>query len=158
QRFFHLLLEADEALSTPARTVDPQLVLEMCVVRLATLPPLLPMADVLRRLEALGRAPDGGDGKPAGAARAPGAGGPAPAARPAPAAPRAQAAAADGGLWDRFLARVRQEKVSLYMALAAGRLVSADAGAFTIGIENEAMRRELTRKETLDRLRAIASD
>ena len=152
QRFFHLLLETDEALSTPARTVDPQLVLEMCVVRLATLPPLLPMADVLRRLDALGGVPPAGDGGGRGATAA---------ATPRPAAPggpRGATAAGGGPLWDRFLARVREEKVSLYMALAAGRLVSAEGGALTIGIENEAMRRELTRKETLDRLRAIASD
>jgi len=37
----------------PARTVDPKLVLEMTVVRLATLPPLLPVDDILQRLEAL---------------------------------------------------------------------------------------------------------
>src|SRR6185295_3478224 len=54
QRFFTLLLDADETLAAPARTVDPQLVLEMAVVRLATLPPLLPVDDILRRLEALG--------------------------------------------------------------------------------------------------------
>src|SRR3989454_8595018 len=54
QRFFRLLLEADEALAAPARTVDPQLVLEMAVLRLATLPPLLPVDEILRRLEALG--------------------------------------------------------------------------------------------------------
>src|SRR5213596_1877775 len=54
QRFFRLLLEADEALAAPARSVDPKLVLEMCAVRLATLPPLLPLDDILRRLEAFG--------------------------------------------------------------------------------------------------------
>src|SRR3989441_448037 len=54
QRFFRLLLEADEALAAPARSVDPKLVLEMCVVRLATLPPLLPLDDILHRLEAFG--------------------------------------------------------------------------------------------------------
>src|SRR5437773_1558075 len=43
QRFFRLLLEADEALAAPARSVDPKLVLEMCAVRLATLPSLLPL-------------------------------------------------------------------------------------------------------------------
>src|SRR5438445_201814 len=51
QRFFRLLLEADETLSAPARTVELRLVLEMCVLRLATLPPLLPVEDILRRLE-----------------------------------------------------------------------------------------------------------
>jgi hypothetical protein len=52
---------------------------------------------------------------------------------------------------------VQQEKVSLYLQLAAGKLLSADGDAFRIGIENEAMRRDLSRKDTLDRLRAIAS-
>jgi DNA polymerase III gamma/tau subunit len=46
QRFFRLLLETDEALAQPARTIDPKLVLEMCAVRLATLPPLVPIAAV----------------------------------------------------------------------------------------------------------------
>src|SRR6059036_3746577 len=54
QRFFRLLLEADETLAAPARSVDPKLVLEMCAVRLATLPSLLPLDDILRRLEAFG--------------------------------------------------------------------------------------------------------
>jgi DNA polymerase-3 subunit gamma/tau len=159
QRFFQLLLDADEALSTPARTVDPQLVLEMCVVRLATLPPLLPMADVLRRLDALaGGAPGPVPSAPAGGGRGATPSAPSRSAPPAGARITAPPGASGGGLWERFLARVREEKVSLYMALAAGRLVSAGGGALTIGIENEAMRRELTRKETLDRLRAIASD
>src|SRR5262249_39671991 len=147
--FFRLLLEADEALSAPARTVDPKLVLEMCVVRLATLPPLLPVDDILRRLEALGGSPAA-----AGAAPAPpaGAGG-----RPAPV--RASTGAGGGdGLWDALLARVRQEKVSLYMTLAAGKLLPGDGEALRIGIENEAMRRELSRKETLERLSAIARE
>jgi hypothetical protein len=48
--------------------------------------------------------------------------------------------------------------VSLYMALAAGKLVASDGGTLRIGIENETMRRELNRKETLDRLRAIARE
>jgi DNA polymerase III subunit gamma/tau len=135
QRFFAILLAADETLSAPARTVDPTLVLEMCAVRLATLAPLLPVGDILRRLEALG----------AGGATAP--------------APVASAGRADGGaLWDRFLARVKQEKVSLYLTLAAGKLLGADGGTLRIGIENEAMRRELSRKETLGRLAAIAGE
>src|SRR5256886_13349821 len=37
-----------------ALPIYPQLVLEMAVLRLATLPPLLPVDDILRRLEALG--------------------------------------------------------------------------------------------------------
>jgi DNA polymerase-3 subunit gamma/tau len=148
QRFFRLLLEADETLAAPARAVDPKLVLEMCVVRLATLPPLLPVDDILRRLEALGAAPvPPATGSRSGATAA--AGHP-PARRAAP--------PSGGTLWEELLARVQREKISLYMALAAGKLVSADDGALRIGIENEAMRRELSRKETLDRLRAIATE
>jgi DNA polymerase-3 subunit gamma/tau len=136
QRFFALLLDADETLSAPARTVDPTLVLEMCAVRLATLAPLLPVDDILRRLEALGT----------------GAGPASPAAAPSGGRP------AGTVLWDRFLARVKEEKVSLYLALAAGKLLAADGGTLRIGVENEAMRRELSRKETLVRLGAIAGE
>jgi DNA polymerase III subunit gamma/tau len=143
QRFFRLLLEADEALSAPARSIDPKLVLEMCVVRLATLPPLLPMDDILRRLEALGT------GVPAPAsASAPAARSEAPPSRTAPAT----------GLWDRFLARVQQAEKAVFMKLAGGRLISADGEALRIGIGNETYRRELSRKETLDRLSAIARE
>jgi DNA polymerase III subunit gamma/tau len=142
QRFFRLLVEADEALATPARTVDPKLVLEMCVLRLATLPPLLPVDDIVRRLEALGA---GGVPAPGGGVRA---SGPSPSGT-APAA----------GLWDRFLARVHEEKlVAPYMMLLSGTLLSSEGGALRIGIDNEANRRELSRKETLQRLRAIASE
>src|SRR5262249_18239514 len=119
QRFFHLLLEADEALSLPARTVDPQLVLEMHVLRLATLPPLLPSDGIRRRLAAPG----------------PGAGGPATAGtvsgrprRKSQAGPARQAVAADQ-LWERFLARVREEKIALYMTLAAAKPTGIDGEA-----------------------------
>src|SRR5438552_280184 len=138
QRFFRLLLEADEALSAPARTIDPKLVLEMCAVRLATLPPLLPFDEILRRLEALG-------------------GGTVPAPRPT-ANPKRAGDIPAGGLWERFLARVQQAEKGIFMQLATGRLVSADGTALRIGIGNEAMRRDLSRKETLDRLSAIARE
>jgi DNA polymerase-3 subunit gamma/tau len=146
QRFFRLLLETDEALSAPARTIDPKLVLEMTVVRLATLPPLMPVDDVLRRLEALG----GAVPNPAPSSAAPGKTVPRPGA--------ASAAPAGEGLWERFLARVGEEKKALYMTLAAGKLVPSDGNTLRIGIDNEAMRRELTRKETLASLRAIACE
>src|SRR6266699_3834533 len=73
--------------------------------------------------------------------------------------PRPREAAPGGGLWDRFLARVQEEKlVAPYMMLLSGTLLAADGEALRIGIENEAARRELSRKETLQRLRAIASE
>jgi DNA polymerase-3 subunit gamma/tau len=141
QRFFRLLLEADEALSAPARTIDPKLVLEMCAVRLATLAPLLPVDDILRRLEALaGGAPVVASGPTGGEA-------------PVRAHP-----ATDGGLWEEFLGRVKAEKLSLYVPLASGKLLGADGDALRIGIANEAMRRELSRRETIDHLSTIARE
>jgi DNA polymerase-3 subunit gamma/tau len=142
QRFFRLLLEVDETLSAPARTIEPKLVLEMGVVRLATLPPLLPVDEILGRLEALG-------------AGGPTTTRPVPAER-APTPPPRDAAA--GGLWERFLARVQQAEKGVFMQLAAGRLISADGGALRIGIGNETMRRELARREILERLSAIARE
>ena len=143
QRFFRLLLDTDETLSAPARTIDPKLVLEMAVVRLATLPPLLPVDDILRRLESLG----GAQSTPAAAPAAAGGG----------AKPRADAAS--GGLWEKFLARVQEEKlVAIYMPLATGKLLSSDGGALRIGIGNESMRRQLSGRETLERLGAIARE
>jgi hypothetical protein len=72
---------------------------------------------------------------------------------------RASAAGPAGDdLWERFLARVREDKVALYMTLAAGKLLATDGDTLRIGIDNEAMRRELNRKDTLSRLRAIACE
>ncbi len=146
QRFFHLLLETDEVLATPTRTIDPVLVLEMSVVRLATLPPLLPVDDILRRLEALGGGP------PAAAT------GTGPSAAPPARSAGPSASAGLDGVWQNVLARVRTEKLSLYMTLASAKMLPGAAGTLRIGVENEAMRRELSRKETVDRLRAIASE
>ena len=140
-RFFRLLLEADEVLAAPARTVDPQLVLEMAVLRLATLPPLLPVDEILRRLEALGAGSAGGN-----------------VAAGSPAAPKSVKVQSGERLWEQFLARVREEKVSLYLALAGGKLVSADETSIRIGIENEALRRDVSRPETVARLGAIAAE
>jgi DNA polymerase-3 subunit gamma/tau len=64
QRIFGLLFDADEALSTPVRSIDPQLVLEMAVLRVATLPPLLPVDEILARLEALAGTTPAGSAPP----------------------------------------------------------------------------------------------
>src|SRR5262249_43089681 len=141
QRAFALLLEADEALAVPARTIDPQLVLEMAVLRLATLGPLVPLDELTRRLEAL-----------AGSAPAPRATtSAAPVARPAPPV-RSDVA----GVWDAMLQRLQEEKLSLYMTLIAARPLALDGGTLRLGLDNEAMRRELSKKESLDVLRTIA--
>ena len=151
QRFFRLLLEADEALSTPARTIDPQLVLEMYVLRVATLPPLLPVEEILRQLAALR------GGAPLPPVATP------PTARPQRAAPAASSGPqalpiGDAGFWDRFLARLRQEKLSVYLQLANAKCLGVGAEAVRIGLDNETMRRDLTSREVLDRLQLAASD
>ena len=72
-RAFHVLLEADEEV---ARTPYPKLVLEMALLKLATLPALLPVDDLLQRLSDLEARLRGGTGArsaaaPAGAPRPP---------------------------------------------------------------------------------------
>lgn len=172
QRLFQLLLDADEALAQPARTVDPQLVLEMRVLRLATLPPLVPVGEILARLDALAAARlDGGAvARAAGAeqaatrdrtdaprrepSRAPV---PRDATAPEPAARPVGGTAVDGdAFWDAFCTRVRQERVSLFMALATGRFLGIAGDVVRIGIESEAMRRDLANRENLARLEAAA--
>jgi DNA polymerase-3 subunit gamma/tau len=150
QRAFRLLLEADEALAGPTRTIDPQLVLEMAVLRLATLPSLAPLDDLARRLEALagGARPAASGGSPTGGAR--------PSAAPA-AHSEAVGTSDVRRLWETILARIQEEKVSLYLALAAARPLAVDGASLRIGVENEAVRRDLGRKETLERLRAVAT-
>ncbi|MBM4245636.1 MAG: DNA polymerase III subunit gamma/tau, partial [Deltaproteobacteria bacterium] len=93
QRWFRVLLEALEEMS---RSPYPRLVLEMTLVQMATLAPLVPLDQLVARLEALERRAGGGDDghgarlarpTPAGAAprpSAPSGSGPARAASTAP--------------------------------------------------------------------------
>ena len=70
QRFFKVLLDASEEL---ARTTHPRLVLEMTVVQMATLPPLVPIDELLGRLERLEKRGGGtaGPSRPSAASSAP---------------------------------------------------------------------------------------
>ena len=56
-------------------------------------------------------------------------------------------------LWESVLARVRQERVSLYMTLAAARPLGVSDGVLRLGLDSEALRRELSGKDTLDAAR-----
>jgi DNA polymerase-3 subunit gamma/tau len=60
QRWFHILLEA---LDEESRSPYPRLVLEMAVVQMATLAPLVPLDQLVARLEALERRGGGDDGR-----------------------------------------------------------------------------------------------
>jgi DNA polymerase-3 subunit gamma/tau len=76
QRLFRILLDADEELG---RSAHPRLVLEMTVVQMATLPPLVPIDELLARLERLEKR-GGGAASPRGSP--PGASAGAPSDRP----------------------------------------------------------------------------
>jgi DNA polymerase-3 subunit gamma/tau len=152
-RAFRVLLDADEALAVPSRTIDPQLVLEMAVLRLATLPSLVPIDELARRLESLA------GGGTTGATRASaGVAGPSRPAAPAAALAAAPVGTADADrLWAAILERLQTERVALYMALIGARALGIGGGVLRLGLDNEAMRREVGRKEAADALRAIAT-
>jgi DNA polymerase-3 subunit gamma/tau len=162
QRCFTLLLDADEALATPTRTIDPQLVLEMRVLRLATLPPLLPVDDILRRLEALERPGGGPSRAPArsgnAAPPAPGRSTASAAAGPAPAAEARTPGGDLDGVWETFLGRVRQARIALYMTLVSARPLGMDGGVLRIGLESESMRRGVQSREHLELLGRLATE
>jgi DNA polymerase-3 subunit gamma/tau len=164
QRCFTLLLDADEALATPTRTIDPQLVLEMRVLRLATLPPLLPVDEILRRLEAL-EPPGGGPSRApgrSGTAAPPGTGRSTRASAdvgPAPGPVGAAVPPGDlAGMWETFLGRVRHARIALYMTLVSARPLGMDGGVLRIGLESESMRRGVQSREHLDLLGRLASE
>ena len=126
-RAFHVLLEADEEV---ARTPYPKLVLEMALLKLAALPALLPVDDLLQRLSDLEARLRGGTGARSAAAAAPG---PRPAVAPprapmardaapaaaapavaaTPAAPAVATAAPSAGGWQEFLAFAHTERPTL---------------------------------------------
>ncbi len=94
-RCFRVLLQTDDEVS---RSPYPKLVLEMALLRLVTMEPLVPVDDLLRRIEAL----DGGSARPgvsvaSGAAAGPGSGN-ALARPPRGGAPAATERAASGSL------------------------------------------------------------
>jgi len=162
QRAFDLLLEVDEALALATRAVEPQLVLEMGVLRVATLPPLVPAVELVERLEALekgaGPAGGGGTGRPAtGSGRVERRGAPRDGGAKAVSA-RGGARAHDDVRWSTLLERIRTEKLALYLALAAARPVAIEESLLRIGVESEAMRRDLARGEMHGLLTRVAGE
>jgi len=121
-RAFRLLLQTEAEV---ARVPYPKLVLELALIKLATLTPVVALEELLDRLGELERGLPAGDGSPGGSrplsATTP------PAARPAPrptaeraaptsseAAPHGSTASAPrGGSWRDFVAFVGKEKVTL---------------------------------------------
>jgi DNA polymerase-3 subunit gamma/tau len=133
-RAFRILLETDEEV---ARTPYPKLVLEMALLRLAALPPLLPVDELLQRLadlEGRMRGPAAAARpRPAVASSAP----PEPAAAGralAPRSPAIQGAPPAGPQsWEAFVAFACGERARLAEHLSKCVLLSLDDG--TVAIE-----------------------
>jgi DNA polymerase-3 subunit gamma/tau len=159
RRMFRALVQEQEDL---AWAPQPFAVLEMALVRLATLPAADDVARLVSRLERLeeqlggGGAPGGGSTAPAASGSA-GAGGSAgtrrtpgrDAAPPATGAPTRAAAGADApapaeadagtitappALFDRLRAFARAENPGIYAALEGGRVLARDDRALRIGV------------------------
>jgi DNA polymerase III subunit gamma/tau len=169
QRLFRIARLGDEEL---ARSSVPRMVLEMTLVRLATAEPLLPVDEVLARLDELerdlGRAPAVPSTRPA-AATAP----PTPVTLPlsTPAATRgngestpaqaspqpAPAPPAGDGRWGELLQFVQQKKLGLYLSLSHARWLREAAGTVVLGVAREKFRNELASKATLTQLEELLS-
>lgn len=157
QRLFQLLLDTEATLGQPVRTVEPQLVLEMRLLRLATLPALLPVDEIMDRLERLatGAGGEAVDRVPPAAtvsSRPPAV----PASRQVP--DGGAGSHADDSFWEAFLARVQRERLALFMTLAAGRFLGLADDVVRVGIGSEAVRKDVGSRDNLAFLEATASE
>ncbi len=162
QRSFKLLLQAEEDIN---RTAYTQLAVEMSLVKLASQPPVVPIDEALAQLQALRKqfGPGQAQAPPPPPASEPGRP-PRPAARastpapdspppPDPAPPHLQPVPdptpSDTGqdAWERLLAAVQKDKLSLFFALKSGQLHDLNQTALTIRVNKEPYFKELTRKE-----------
>jgi len=182
QRLFRIARLGDEEL---ARSSVPRMVLEMTLVRLATTEPLLPIDEVLARLDEIER----------GLTRGPAASSVRPAAVSAPAPPPAPAASASpsstspasvaagngessatrspsvsavnaapaggstsDGRWPELVEFVQQRKLGLYLSLSHARWLRGGAGTVVLGVAREKFRNELASKSTLAQLEELVSE
>jgi len=145
-RAFRILLATESELS---RVPFPKLVMDMAVIKLATLTPVVPIDEVLERIDELQRQLSGGGGT---AVRAPSTGSAerpvppprrdTPDARPrAMAAPATEVSAADagaagatGGTWDDFVGFVAREKVTLLPYVRSSRPPQVDGADLVLAV------------------------
>jgi DNA polymerase-3 subunit gamma/tau len=182
QRLFKLVLEGEGEVS---RSAYPQLVLEMTLVKLATLLPLVPIQEILAQIAALearlssgpctGDRPvaptlrtgpiDGGESKPVLKGRSierPYEGAVLPAAKdgrerpPLPTSSPSMESRKGEKSWEEFLAFVRGEKLTLFFSLSHSRLLTLTPTTLQIGLEKEPYLRELERKDNRALLQDLA--
>jgi len=184
QRLFRL---AQEGAEEARRSQLPALVLEMAVVKMATMPDAPPVGDLIARLEDMERRLHGAGGEPSGGrgggtspARGPATGGrpatgsfraaaaeaarpaaPAAAARPVPAAPVpvSDGEAARPGASSAWteLLEAVSERVGLKMYLAGSRPLEEGPDVLHIGVENALAERGLLDRDNLAALQEIAA-
>jgi DNA polymerase III subunit gamma/tau len=171
QRALAILLRAD---SDMAHSAFARLILEMALVKMATLAPVIPVNELLDRLKALEKSGGGGPGGspplPSGSGRQAAArpvSAPAASAqsKPVPTAPVPSAASvaaeplpAGARDWPGFVAAVRARKPMLASLLEKGSPLQVAEGQLTIGFAKGSF--ELSRaqdKEVQDELRALAA-
>jgi len=171
-RAFHVLQETDDEVG---RSPYPKLVLEMALIKIASMAPLVPIADVLDRIEELdarlrrsGPAAGGGSGAPPRPRR------PAPDERPAtprpsggarsaaevaqpPPATSAPSASGEAPVaWEEFVSFVGQERPALATHLATCRLAGADGVALRIEAPAGFRYNYLARREHLAEIEDLA--
>jgi DNA polymerase-3 subunit gamma/tau len=142
RRMFRALVKEQEDL---AWAPQPFAVLEMALVRLASLPAGDDVDKLLQRLDRLERQLAGGG--PSGAAPAGGSAPPSDASRPGggrPPSPERKAAPA--ALLDRLRALAREGNPGIYAALEGGRLISREDGKLRFGVPSAFAARRLTEK------------
>ncbi len=177
QRLFRLIQANVEEIR---KSILPTVVLEMTLVKMATLPDAAPVDQLIARLESMERRlgggaeppPRGGERVMSAAAAAP-ARQPPPAARapsasrmavapasPAPQPPAAVAAApvveATGAGWTGFIAAA-QSKITLKIWLNGARMLEETDQLLHIGVDNEGFQRELKKPDTMAVLQEIVT-
>jgi DNA polymerase-3 subunit gamma/tau len=181
ERLFRIARLGDEELG---RSSMPRLVLEMTIVRMATLEPLLPVDEVLARLDEIERGLGGSPRPVATPAKPPSASAGAPSPRgngggdrgprPEAAAPsstsrkdedgrgaapeNAPRPAGEDARWEELLAFVQAKKIGLYLSLSHARHLRGGGGTLVLGVAKEKFRSELTSRTTLSQLEALVSE
>jgi DNA polymerase III subunit gamma/tau len=165
-RAFRILLETDEEV---ARAPYPKLVLEMALLRLAALPPLLPVDELLQKLSDLDLRTRGGSAParpavaaPASAPARASAAAPAPAAMPSPTVPaRAVAASPPPGnadqSWQAFVTFVRGERPTLAEHLSRCAPARLDASDIAIEAPRGFRADYLSRRDHVSELEELAA-
>ena len=181
QRQISLLIRAE---SEMAASSFPRLVLEMALVRAATLPPVIPIGDILERLKGLERKLTSGDlvagQSPRWEKSTPAPPAPSPPASPAeprrtapvsaPAAPAAASSPAQApagttrepgttDLWGRFVEHVKEKKVRLGAFLEHGHPLTVTASKVEVGFAADSFYlSSLSEPESLTMLTALAHE